>query len=157
MNTQDQTINLPGLNLPHFQPELKRTDDKLWIFDSLRKKHLILTPEEWVRQHWINFLINHHDYPRGLFSLEKGLKYNQLTKRTDLIVFTREAKPYLLIECKAPSVKIDERTLNQAMVYNQNLECQYLVLTNGLVHIFLEYSENHKRFVQKKDLPSSPK
>ncbi len=149
-------VNLPGLNLPHFEPVLKQAEGRLWIFDSLRKKHLVLTPEEWVRQHWINFLVNHHNYPRGLFSLEKGLKYNQLNKRTDLIVFTREAKPYLLVECKAPGVKIDEKTLHQALVYNQQLDCQNIVLSNGLVHIYMGYSESERKFVQKNFPPRSP-
>lgn len=156
-STQEPTVNLPGLNLPHFEPVLIQAEGKFWIFDSLRKKYLVLTPEEWVRQHWINFLVNHHDYPRGLFSIEKGLKYNQLNKRTDLIVFTREAKPYLLVECKAPGVKIDEKTLCQAMIYNQQLNCQNLVLSNGLVHIFMGYSEGEKKLIQKDFLPECPK
>lgn len=154
---QEQKINLPGLNLPHFEPLLRKAEDKLWIFDSLRKKYLVLTTEEWVRQHWVNFLIYHHDYPQGLFSLERGLTYNQLSKRTDLIVFDREGSPYLLIECKAPSVRIDEKTLCQAMVYNQRLNCQNLVLSNGLTHVYLTYSENDGKFIQTRNLPEPPK
>ncbi|WP_035454833.1 type I restriction enzyme HsdR N-terminal domain-containing protein [Algoriphagus terrigena] len=154
---QDQKVNLPGLNLPRFEPDLKRVEDKLWIFDSLRRKHLVLTPEEWVRQHWINFLITHQGYPGGLFSLEKGLTYNQLRKRTDLIVFDREAVPYLLVECKAPGVKIDEKTLGQAMTYNQKINCPNLILSNGLTHIYMSYSETDQRFVQLNNPPKSPK
>lgn len=156
-HTQESRVSLPELNLPRFDPVLKQEEGKLWIFDSLRKKNLVLTPEEWVRQHWINFLINHHNYPRGLFSLERGLKYNQLSKRTDLIVYARDGAPYLLVECKAPGVKIDEKTLRQAMIYNQQLDCQNLVLSNGLTHIYMEYSEVEKKFVQKSCLPQSPK
>ncbi|WP_254423438.1 type I restriction enzyme HsdR N-terminal domain-containing protein [Algoriphagus sp. A40] len=115
-----------------------------------------MTPEEWVRQHWINFLINHHDFPRGLFSLEKGMKYNQLQKRTDLVVFGRDSKPYLLVECKAPAIKIDENTLSQAMVYNTKLNCPNLILSNGLVHVYLEYSIDGGRFVQRKKPPKTP-
>ncbi len=154
---QEQKINLPGLNLPHFEPLLKSAEDKLWIFDSLRKKYLVLTPEEWVRQHWVNFLVNHHNYPQGLFSLEKGLKYNRLNKRTDLIVFDRDGAPYLLVECKAPNVRIDEKTLHQAMTYNQQLNCKNLVLSNGLIHVFVGFSESENKFVQKTFLPESPK
>lgn len=156
-STQDQKINLPVLNLPQFEPILQQSEGKLCIFDSLRKKHLVLTPEEWVRQHWINFLINHHGYPRGLFSLEKGLKYNQLLKRTDLIVFDRDSNPYLLIECKAPSIKIDQKTLSQAMRYNHKLNCPNLILSNGLLHIYMEYSIDEKKIVQRHSLPKSPK
>lgn len=116
-----------------------------------------MTPEEWVRQNWINFLINHHDYPRGLFSLEKGMIYNQLSKRTDLVVFDRDRKPYLLVECKAPQVKIDEKALGQIMTYNSKLNCPHLILSNGLVHVYMEYSEDEKKFSQRYSLPKSPK
>jgi hypothetical protein len=154
---QTHKVSLPGLNLPHFEPVLRQAEDKFWILDSVRKKYLVLTPEEWVRQHWINFLINHQRYPGGLFSLEKGLKYNQLSKRTDLIVFTREGMPYLLVECKAPGVKIDEKTLRQAMMYNQKLNCRNLILSNGLSHIYMAYSDTESRFVQQYLPPECPK
>ncbi len=157
MNTDlNQKISLPTLNLPHFEPQLKQVDGTFWIFDSLRKKHLVLTPEEWVRQHWIHFLINHHNYPGGLFSLEKGLKYNAMNKRTDLVVFDRESKPYLLVECKAPTIKIDEKTLSQIMTYNKRLNCPNLVLSNGLNHLFVRYSEKEDRFIQQANLPPHP-
>jgi hypothetical protein len=154
---QETKITLPNLNLPPFDPALRQKDGKLWIFDVLRKKHLVLTPEEWVRQHWINDLIEHLRFPRGLFSLERAMKYNQLTKRTDLIAFDRDAKPYLLIECKAPAVKIDQKTLNQAMTYNATLDCPNLILTNGLNHVFMSFSEAEGRFVQRQSPPENPK
>ncbi len=157
MNQQQyQQIQLPLLNLPHFDPELKEEGGKLWIFDSLRRKYLVLTPEEWVRQHWINALIHHHAYPKGLFSLEKGLKYNQLTKRTDLVVFDRDGAPFLLVECKAPQVKIDQKTLHQAMLYNQTVNCPNLVLSNGHQHICITYSEKEKKYLQSGSIPPSP-
>ena len=154
---QEQKVTLPSLNLPHFEPVLKEAEDKLWIFDSLRKKHLVLTPEEWVRQHWVNYLINHLDYPGGLFSLEKGLKYNQLAKRTDLVVFDREGKPYLLVECKSPGIKIDQKTLKQAMTYNSKLDCPNLILSNGLKHLFMSYSAVEGKFVQNQTPPKNLK
>jgi len=158
MSTElNQKISLPTLNLPHFEPQLLEVDGKLYIFDLLRKKHLMLTPEEWVRQHWINFLIHHLDYPKGLFSLEKGLKYNQLKKRTDIVVFDRESKPYLLVECKSPTVKIDKKTLSQIMIYNTSLNCPHLALSNGQTHLFMEYSEENGKFVQRNSLSASPK
>lgn len=153
----NQKVTLPTLNLPQYEPRLQEVDGKLWIFDSLRKKQLILTPEEWVRQHWINFLIYHRNFPKGLFSLEKGLKYNQLSKRTDLVVFDRQSNPFLLVECKAPGVKIDEKTLSQIMTYNSRLQCRNLVLSNGLVHLYLEFSELDKKFIQRSGLPDCPK
>jgi hypothetical protein len=153
---QEPKVTLPALNLPHFQPSLRQAEGKLWIFDFLRKKYLILTPEEWVRQHWIHYLIDHHQYPKGLFSMEKGLKYNKLSKRTDLIVFDRLGKPYLLIECKAPDIQIDEKTLTQAMVYNSTVHSPNLVLSNGLRHIYLAHSDDQMKFVQQDRLPLSP-
>lgn len=152
-----QKVTLPALNLPHYEPKLEEKDGTLWIFDSLRKKRLILTPEEWVRQHWINFLIHEHKYPKGLFSVEKGLIYNQLNKRTDLVVFDRESKPYLLVECKAPHVKIDQKALSQIMTYNTRLNCHHLVLSNGLTHIFMEYSKEEEKFIQRSSLAECPK
>jgi hypothetical protein len=119
MDSNEELIPLPSLNLPSFDPNLIKKEGKLWIVDSIRKKSLILTPEEWVRQHWINFLINHLKYPRGLIALEKGMKYNQLQKRTDLVTLDRVGKPYLLIECKAPEVRISQKTMEQASVYHQ--------------------------------------
>jgi hypothetical protein len=153
----NQTISLPILNLPQFEPQLQQRDGKLWIFDSLRKKFLVLTPEEWVRQHWINFLINHHNYPKGLFALEKGLKYNRMNKRTDLVVFDRQSNPFLLVECKAPGIKIDEKVLSQIMTYNSRLSCPNLVLSNGLTHVYMCYSDEEKIFVQKSIIPECPK
>jgi hypothetical protein len=152
----NQKISLPALNLPQFDPQLQQVDGKLLIFDFLRKKQLVLTPEEWVRQHWIHFLVNQHKYPRGLFSLEKGLKYNQLNKRTDLVVFDQESKPYLLVECKAPNIKIDEKTLRQIMTYNKRLNCPNLVLSNGLKHLIVQFSEAEGRFIQQLTLPPHP-
>lgn len=154
--SQVSKIDLPDLNLPKFEPNLRESEGKIWIFDALRKKYLVLTPEEWVRQHWINFLIHHQGYPRGLFSLEKGLKYNQIQKRTDLVVYDREANPYLLVECKAPSVRINDTTLGQAMAYNATLNCPNLVLTNGIKHFFMEYSVQEKKFAQRNSLPKCP-
>ena len=155
--TPEQKIHLPNLNLPYFDPVLTEAKGKIWIFDSLRKKKLVLTPEEWVRQHWINYLIHHLGYPGGLFSLEKSLKYNQLTKRTDLIVFDREAKPYLLVECKAPEITITEKTLSQAMTYNAKVDCPNLILSNGFTHLFMGYSAAEGRLIQNHFPPDCPK
>lgn len=155
--TSEQRVNLPSLNLPFFDPALREAKGRMWIFDSLRRKQLVLTPEEWVRQHWINYLIHHLGYPGGLFSLEKSLKYNHLTKRTDLIVLDRDTRPYLLVECKAPHVPVNEKTLSQAMTYNATLGCPHLILSNGVTHLFMVYSEPEGRFVQSHIPPQSPR
>lgn len=126
------------------------------IFDRQRKKYLILTPEEWVRQHWINFLINHLKFPKGLLVSEKGLKYNNLQKRTDIVAWDTDSSPYLLVECKAPKVKLTQSTVEQACVYHMELKSPYLVITNGIQHICLSFDPNAGKFNQEKDFPVAP-
>lgn len=157
MNQSSDRIQLPNLNLPPFEPKLQEMDGKLGIFDSLRKKFLILTPEEWVRQHWINLLINHLEYPKGLVALEKGIVYNKLQKRTDLVVWNKEGSPYLLIECKAPVIKLTQKTMEQASLYHQKIKSKYLIISNGMIHISLEWKEDSKQFIQMNSFPQSPK
>jgi len=156
MNSQLELVQLPQLNLPGFSPELLEKDGKLMIFDRQRKKHLILTPEEWVRQHWINFLINHLKFPKGLLASEKGLRYNKLQKRTDIVVWDTNSAPYLLVECKAPKVKLTQSTIEQACVYHMELKSPYLVITNGIQHICLSFDLKAGKFNQEKDFPVAP-
>lgn len=122
------------LNLPAFEFELKKDKEKIQIFDLLRKRYVVLTPEEWVRQHFVHYLINHLHYPKALIKLEGGLIFNKLQKRSDIVVFDREGKPWMIIECKAPALKISTRTVHQASIYNFTLKAKYLVVTNGLKH-----------------------
>tara|TARA_R110002020_G_scaffold31814_4_gene98682 strand:+ start:1535 stop:2008 length:474 start_codon:yes stop_codon:yes gene_type:complete len=156
MDSNLDQIQLPKLTLPHFEPLLQEKEGKMWIFDSLRKKHLVLTPEEWVRQHWINFLITQLKFPKGLFALEKGLHYNKLVKRTDLVVWDKEGKPYLLIECKAPKVKLTQKTIEQACMYHKELKTPFLVISNGLQHICLSFDSVAEKFSQEKNFPEPP-
>jgi hypothetical protein len=120
------------LNLPDFDYKLKKADGKIWIFDVIRKKYLVLTPEEWVRQHFVHFVMNDFKYPKSLIKIEGGLRYNQLQKRTDILIFDREAKPWMVIECKSPELRLSETTLQQASVYNATLKAKFLTVTNGL-------------------------
>lgn len=122
------------LNLPPFNHQLKKAEGKLWIFDMLRKKYLILTPEEWVRQHFVHYLILELHYPKSLIKVEGGLAYNKLQKRSDIVVFDRDGKPWMIVECKASHQPINESTLRQASLYNTTLKAQYLVVTNGMKH-----------------------
>ncbi|MGK7397743.1 MAG: type I restriction enzyme HsdR N-terminal domain-containing protein [Candidatus Cyclobacteriaceae bacterium M3_2C_046] len=126
------------LNLPACQINLKKSSGKVEYFDIIRKKYLQLTPEEWVRQHFVHYLINYLNYPKSLIRLEGGLKYNQISKRSDILVYSRQGKPYLIVECKAPQVKITQDTFWQAATYNQVHQAQYLATTNGLVHYCCE-------------------
>jgi len=126
------------LNLPSFDHQLKKEDGVFFIFDIIRKKHIVLTPEEWVRQHFVHYLIDELRYPKSLIKVEGGLVVNQLQKRSDVVVFNREGTPWMVIECKAPDQPIKESTLKQASAYNAKLKARYLVVTNGMKHFVFE-------------------
>ncbi|MFZ6664375.1 type I restriction enzyme HsdR N-terminal domain-containing protein [Peijinzhouia sedimentorum] len=133
------------LNLPEVDCKIKKEEEKVLIFDRIRKKYLTLTPEEWVRQHLLAFFIDHLKYPKGLISVESGLRYNKQAKRSDILVHNKAGGYFLLCECKAPSVRIDENTLHQAMVYAKTLNPDFLVLSNGLTHfVFGKESESQR-------------
>ena len=122
-----------SLNLPSIEKRTKHAHGKVWIFDGIRKKYVVLTPEEWVRQHVIGYLINQLGYPKSLIRVEYSLVYNKLSKRSDVVVFNRSGQPWMVVECKAPEIKLDDQTARQISVYNQTLNASYLVVTNGLV------------------------
>jgi predicted type IV restriction endonuclease len=122
------------LNLPSANFSLRKDQGKVWIFDMIRKKYVVLTPEEWVRQHFVHYLINDLKYPRSLFRLEGALTYNSLPKRSDILIRDRQGKPWMLIECKSPSIKLTQRAFNQIAVYNMTIGATFLAVTNGMVH-----------------------
>ncbi len=121
------------LNLPSYDHKLKKINDKLCIWDIIRKKYIVLTPEEWVRQHFVHHLINEHNYPKNLIKLENTLIYNQLLKRTDIQVFDRDGSLFMIVECKAPYIKLSEAVFAQAAQYNKILKAQYLTISNGMI------------------------
>jgi type I site-specific restriction endonuclease len=141
------------LNLPPYDYKLKKNDDKLYIFDVLRKKYVFLTPEEWVRQHFIHFLMNKYGYPKSLMKAEGGLKYNNLPKRTDLVVYDRQGKPYIVVECKDTLVKITQATFEQAAHYNFILKAPYLIVVNGLSYhcCYIDHAKQSFQFLE--DIP----
>ncbi|MDZ7897423.1 MAG: type I restriction enzyme HsdR N-terminal domain-containing protein [Arcicella sp.] len=124
---------MDNLNLPAYNHKLKKINDKLCIWDIIRKKYIVLTPEEWVRQHFVHHLINDHHYPKGLIKLESGLSYNSLLKRTDIQVFDRLGNLFMIVECKAPYIKLSEAVFAQAAQYNLVLKAQYLTIANGMI------------------------
>jgi predicted type IV restriction endonuclease len=126
------------LNLPKYNPSLKKDNGKILIFDGIRKKYLVLTPEEWVRQHFINYLISELKYPKSLFRIEGSLTYNKLQKRSDILIFDRNGKPWMLIECKSPTIKLNQKAFNQVAVYNMTLGAKYIAVTNGMAHFCFE-------------------
>jgi hypothetical protein len=122
------------LNLPAFSFRYKEYDGIKFIFDDIRRKFVVLTPEEWVRQNFLRYMADHLFYPAGLTGVEKMLKVNGLSQRCDIVLFNRAGLPVLMVECKAPSVPVGESVLRQAARYNTVLKVPYLLLTNGLRH-----------------------
>jgi len=126
------------LNLPEINPSLKKENGKVLIFDGIRKKYIVLTPEEWVRQHFIHYLIIELKYPKSLFRIEGALTYNKLQKRSDILVFDRNGKAWMLIECKSPTIKLNQKAFNQVAVYNMTIGAKYIAVTNGMAHFCFE-------------------
>lgn len=143
------------LNLPSFPYKSKEIDGKTYIFDAIRKKYLVLTPEEWVRQHFINLLTTHYGYSKSLLRLEGGLKYNRLQKRTDIIIFDNLGQPYLLVECKAADVAINRAVIEQASRYNLTLKCPFVVVTNGISTFCFKVDVETGKYEQLNDLPKT--
>lgn len=122
------------LNLPQANLKLSKKNEQLFVWCIVRKKTLILTPEEWVRQHVIHFLINEKNVPLGLVSSELGIQIHQLNRRCDVVIFGKDQTAKLLVECKAPEVKLNLNTLQQIAHYNATLNVDYLWITNGIEH-----------------------
>jgi len=141
------------LCFPNYEFRTKNKHNKKYIFDQIRKKFVLLTPEEWVRQNCIMFLINDQKISKGLINIEKRIKVNNLTKRYDIIVFKPNGSVFLLIECKSPRITINQETFNQISIYNSEIIADYLMLTNGLYNYYcsIDYSNQCYKFV--KDFP----
>ena len=134
----------PELNLvfPAFEHKVKKKEGKLYIFEEISKKYRLLTPEEWVRQHCIYFLVHSLNYPASLFQIEGGLKVDTLNRRTDIRIFKKSGEVFMVIECKAPHVALTLDTLQQISQYQKIQQAEYLVITNGLTnYIFNKNTE----------------
>lgn len=136
------------LNLPEYSFKTRSEGNKLFIFDSLRKKYVRLTPEEWVRQNFVQFLISELKYSPPLIAVETGVRVNENQQRADLIVFDRSGNPVLVAEFKAPEVKISQQTFDQIVRYNMPLKVKFLVVSNGLQHYCcaVDYLQNSYSF-----------
>ena len=140
------------LNFPNFEFKFKNRDNKTYIFDIIRKKFILLTSEEWVRQHVVSYLIN-HGVSKNHIGVEKKIIINKLTKRFDVVVFKRDGSVKLLVECKAPNIKIDQKVFDQTSIYNMNLNSEFVMTTNGLVHYFFKIDNSSKTYNFIKDFP----
>ena len=147
-------MNMPQLNLPNVVLKTKLVEGTTQVFDAVRKKYLVLTPEEWVRQHFIHYLNQEKNYPLGLMGVEKMVKYNGMQTRADIVLYAADGKPNMIVECKAPNVKITQDAFNQIAKYNFKLKVKYLVLTNGIQHFCcqMDYETNGIKFLE--EIPS---
>lgn len=122
------------LSLPAFDYKVKKQGETILIFDDIRKKYVVLTPEEWVRQHVVHYLIEVKNYPPALIAVEREIDLYGLHRRFDIVVFNREGNPWLLIECKAPTIHLTRQVFDQAFRYNITLAAPYVAVTNGVKH-----------------------
>ncbi len=142
-----------ALNLPKAELILSKKDNVVFVNCLIRKKKIILTPEEWVRQHYINYLSKHLKYPTSLISIEKELDYFGLKKRWDLVVFNKNFEPSILIECKSTAIKIDDNALKQVLTYQNKLKCEFIILTNGLQHFTWKIDRTNKKIEEIEQIP----
>ena len=141
------------LNLPPFEVKLKGTREKPEIFDFLRRRYIALTPEEWVRQHFTHWLVEHKGYPKGLLGNEIALKIGEKTLRCDSILYDQRAQPRMIIEYKAPTVPVTQRVFDQISAYNLLLHVDYLMVSNGLQHYCCRMDYQHKSYEFMRDIP----
>ena len=141
------------LNFPIYNFRFKNSENKVSIFDEIRKKFIILTPEEWVRQHVVRFLLEEKKYPKSLINVEKVISVNGLRKRYDVVVFNPDGSIFVLVECKAPEIKTAQATFDQIARYNLALKAQFLMVTNGHNHYFCQMDFENEKYAFLKELP----
>ncbi len=141
------------LNFPSYTFKTKNIENKPYIWDVVRKKYIIITPEEWVRQHVINYLIEEKRYPPQWMSVERQFTINGQHKRADIVVHNKALLPHIIVECKAPNIKITQETFDQIARYNLSLDASYLMITNGLQHFYCQMDFEKETYVFLQDLP----
>ena len=141
------------LNMPEYGHKIKKINNELYIFDHIRRKYLLLTPEEWVRQNFSNYLQEELNYPKALMKHETGLKYDRKLKRSDILVYDREGKPFLLVECKSMKIKLSQDTLDQVAQYNYTIKAPFIVVTNGISMLCYEVDHQNKTLNKLESLP----
>ena len=144
---------MQALNLPQYQIKTRQSGTQMEVFDAIRKKYLVLTPEEWVRQQFIQYLIHEKEYPPTLISLEKGIKVLGMYKRFDAIVADKSGRPVVLIEFKSPDVKVTQPVFEQIARYNMQLKVRYLIVSNGMKHYCCEVDYGKKTSAFLENIP----
>ncbi len=139
------------LNLPTYDLRLRRTGNRDMIFDVLRRKYVALTPEEWVRQHFVHFLIEHKGYPTALLANEIELRIGGKHLRADTLLYNKELRPHMLIEYKSPTIALTQKVFDQISAYNLLLHADYLIVSNGMQHICcrMDYEQNTYHFLEE--------
>ena len=144
------------LNLPSFDCRLSRGDDGVTrIYDRLRRKSVALTPEEWVRQHFVNFLVSELGSPSGLMANEVSIKLNRTARRCDTIIYSREGRPLAIVEYKAPTITITQSVFDQIARYNSVIGAPYLIVSNGLTHYCCRFDSNAQTYTFLREIPSN--
>jgi hypothetical protein len=141
------------LNLPTYLFRIKEDRGKKYIFDEIRRRFVLLTPEEWVRQHLVNYLVSVKNFPLQLISVEKGFNQNKRKQRFDLLVFDRKGEPIMIIECKAPGVEINQNVFDQAGRYNNKYNATYMLITNGLKHYCCHINKSNRQYSFLHEIP----
>jgi hypothetical protein len=142
---------MQALNLPTYSFNIKSEGERKLILDVIRRKYVVLTPEEWVRQNFIQYLAEEKRFPLSLMSVERGFALNKLQRRYDILVYNRHALPFVLVECKAPDVRINHGAFDQIIRYNLSYKVRFLIVTNGLQHFCckLNYEQNSHDFMKE--------
>lgn len=141
------------LNLPSFDVKMRKNENVLEIFDPLRRKYLVLTPEEWVRQHFINYLITEKGYPATLMANEKLIKLNSLSRRCDTVVYNREMNPVAICEYKNPDIEVTQEVFDQIIRYNIVLRVNYLIVSNGINHYCCKVNNEDLSYIFLEEIP----
>ncbi len=146
-------MKLPKLNLPEYDFRISYEEGECFVWDDFRKKNVLLTLEEWVRQNFLMLLVHDLGYPKSMIKVESGLNYNRKMKRSDIRIMKSTGEVFLLVECKAPNVQIDQKALNQIAVYNKALDAPYIAITNGMKHYFWEFNKEDQEYLTQNEPP----
>lgn len=141
------------LNLPEFKFSIRKHNGHSQIFDPVRKRYVSLTPEEWVRQNFVAWLIHHKNYPSGLIGIEKEIMVGEMKKRFDVVIYNKKNQAEVLIECKAPGVAITQKVFDQISVYNMAINVRYLIITNGMDHYCCTVDTEKGEYSFMKEVP----
>ena len=141
------------LNLPEYSFRTTQKEGRTFIFDVYRRRWVKLTPEEWVRQHFVRYLVEGKHFPSSLMALERSLRFNQRDFRADVVVFSNSGKPLLVVECKAPEVKITQKVFDQIVRYNFEFQVDFIIVTNGIAHFCCRIDKTNQTYEFLKEIP----